>query len=106
MYSLMNEINRILSLFEKGYQGSPWIDVNLVDTLQAITAEQALKKIKKNSNSIWEITNHLISWRKSVLQRMQGMEVKAPSHNYFVQVETGSAAEWKKTLDELAVTQT
>ena len=102
----MNEINRILSLFEKGYQGSPWIDVNLVDTLQAITAEQALKKIKKNSNSIWEITNHLISWRKSVLQRMQGMEVKAPSHNYFVQVETGSAAEWKKTLDELAVTQT
>lgn len=101
----MKETKRIISLFEKGYAGSPWIDVNLTDTLRSITPEQALKKIKPSANSIWEITNHLISWRKNVLKRVQGEVIKTPSHNYFVNVKSGTKAEWKKTLDELAATQ-
>lgn len=101
----MKETKRIIHLFEKGYNGSPWIDVNLVDTLRSVTPEQALKKIKPTSNSIWEITNHIISWRKTVLKRVQGEVIKTPSHNYFIKVKSGSKADWKKTLDELAATQ-
>lgn len=101
----MKETKRIISLFEKIYEGSPWIDVNLVDTLRAITPEQALKKIRPSSNSIWEITNHIINWRKNVLRRVLGEVIKTPPNNYFVKVKSGTKADWKKTLDELAVTQ-
>ncbi len=102
----MQEAQRIIRLFEAGYNGSPWIDVNLVDTLQNISAAQALKKITPSSNSIWEITNHIINWRKNVLQRVQGKEIKTPSHNYFVVVKNGTKDEWQKTLEELTLTQT
>jgi uncharacterized damage-inducible protein DinB len=101
----VKEIQRISQLFEKGYNGSPWIDVNLLDTLHSISAEKALKKITPAANSIWEITNHLISWRKNVLQRIQGKEIKTPAHNYFLSVQNNSAADWEKTMDELAATQ-
>jgi uncharacterized damage-inducible protein DinB len=96
---------RIIKLFEAGYDGSPWIDVNLVDTLQAISATQALKKMSPSSNSIWEITNHIISWRENVLQRVKGKSIKTPAHNYFVAVTSGTNAEWQVTMKKLEATQ-
>ena len=102
---IMKESQRIINLFEKGYDGSPWIDVNLVDTLHSVSAEVVLKRLSPSSNSIWEITNHIISWRKNVLQRVQGNQLKTPSHNYFITVKKGTAAEWKKTLQELEASQ-
>lgn len=102
----MKETQHIIRLFEAGYDGSPWIDVNLVDTLQAISAVQALKKISPSSNSIWEITNHIISWRENVLQRVKGKSMKTPAHNYFVAVKNGTSADWQATLKKLEATQT
>ena len=52
----MNEPVRIVSLFNKLYNSNPWIDVNIVDTLSNLTADQATKKVLNNCNSIWEIT--------------------------------------------------
>ena len=101
----MKESQRIIKLFEKGYDGSPWIDVNLVDTLHSISAEQALKKITPASNSIWEITNHIISWRNNVLQRVKGKELKTPPHNYFTPVKKGTQTDWELTLQQLDATQ-
>jgi uncharacterized damage-inducible protein DinB len=101
----MKETQRLIRLFEAGYDGSPWIDVNLVDILQLVSAAQALKKTAPSSNSIWEITNHIISWRKNVLHRVKGKTIKTPAHNYFLAVKSSSSAAWKATLKELELTQ-
>jgi len=100
----MKESDRLISLFQKLYNGSPWIDVNLVSTLSKITASQAQKKALPNANSIWEIINHLISWRINVLQRMQGKQIKTPDNNYFEPVKDGSDTAWKETLHQLETT--
>jgi uncharacterized damage-inducible protein DinB len=100
----MKETQRIIQLFEKGYNGSPWIDVNLVDVLQEITPSQAIRKLYPDANSIWEITNHIISWRENVLERMQGVEVDTPGHNYFVPITKG-ASDWPTTLKKLEASQ-
>lgn len=100
----MQEIQRLIQLFEKGYNGSPWIDVNLVDVLQEVTPEQAIKKLYPDANSIWEITNHIISWRENVLQRVQGVEVNTPYHNYFIPIQKG-ASTWHQTLKKLEASQ-
>ena len=55
----MKEAERIIKLFEDLYNGSPWIDVNIVDTLKNITTNQAANKIIAERNSIWEIVNHV-----------------------------------------------
>lgn len=75
--------------------------MTLTGTLKNIPAEQAAKKMAPGRNSIWEIVNHLISWRLNVLQRVQGKVITTPGNNYFAAVKDVSETAWKKTLKEL-----
>jgi len=97
----MKEPQRILELFEDLYNGDPWLDVTLIGTLQHITADQAAQKKYPDRNSIWEITNHIISWRLNVLQRVQGIVTDTPEDNYFLPVADTSSEAWEKTIDRL-----
>lgn len=97
----MSETKRIQKLFNDLYHGSPWIDVTINGTLETITAQQASARPVANSNSIWEIVNHIISWRLNVLQRVQGKVIETPSHNYFTTIKDTTDAEWANTLQEL-----
>ena len=101
----MKETQRIIKLFEDGYNGSPWIDVNLVGTLSTISAEQAAKKVFANCNSIWEIANHIINWRINVLHRVKGEIIITPDSNYFTTVKDTSLTAWKNTLKQLEESQ-
>ena len=101
----MKETNRIAKLFEDLYNGSPWIDVTIMDTLKNISAEQAAKKVTPGRNSIWQIVNHMIAWRENVLLRIQGNEIVTPNNNYFTEIENISETEWQKVLERLENSQ-
>ncbi|MDI9355684.1 MAG: DinB family protein [Chitinophagaceae bacterium] len=101
----MTESKRLVTLFQNLYNGNPWIDVNIISSLQKLTAAQVSKRILPNCNSIWEITNHLICWKENVLQRLQGEIIKTPYHNYVQEIKSNSDEEWKNTLIQLEITQ-
>lgn len=101
----MKETKRIAKLFEDLYNGSPWIDVTVMDTLKNISAEQAAKKVIPERNSIWQIVNHIIAWRENVLLRVQGNEMLTPNNNYFTEIENISETQWQKELDRLSNSQ-
>ncbi|WP_348798881.1 DinB family protein [Flavobacterium adhaerens] len=101
----MSERKRILNLYQSIYNGNPWLEVTLVNTLKDITAEQAYRKTNPKLNTIWEIVNHLIQWRRNILRRMQGETITTPEHNYFVPILDPSEAAWEQSLQSLAKTQ-
>lgn len=101
----MNESQRIQSLFTDLYHGHPWLDVTLEDTLGRITPEQAAQRPIKDGNTIWEIVNHIISWRENVLKRVQGEVLQTPSNNYIERIEDQSDEAWRQTLVALETTQ-
>ena len=101
----MNESQKIIELFEDLYDGSPWIDVNIKDTLEELTPGQAAEKILQGRNSIWEIVNHLIHWRLNVLERMKGTRMTTPGNNYFTPVTDTSSDAWRNTLENLKHSQ-
>ncbi|WP_427874892.1 DinB family protein [Flavobacterium sp. MMS24-S5] len=101
----MSESKRISNLYQSIYNGNPWLEVNLDNTLKNVTAEQAYRKINPNLNTIWEIVNHLIQWRRNILERMQGEVIITPDHNYFVPVLDPSEAAWEQSLQTLAKSQ-
>jgi len=101
----MKETKRIAKLFEDLYNGRPWVDVTIMDTLKNISAEQSAKKIIPERNSIWQIINHMIAWRENVLLRVQGNEMITPNNNYFTQLEIISETEWQKALERLVNSQ-
>jgi len=102
----MKENELIIKLFEDLFDGSPWIDVTIMGTLKGISSKNASKKISVNQNSIWEIVNHLISWRLNVLQRVQGKVINTPRNNYFEPIIDSSPSAWERTLKELQDSQT
>jgi uncharacterized damage-inducible protein DinB len=85
----MSESKRISNLYQSIYNGNPWLEVTLADTLAEITANQA----------------YLIQWRRTILSRVQGEVVNAPDHNYFVPVLDSSEAAWEQSLQSLAKSQ-
>jgi uncharacterized damage-inducible protein DinB len=101
----MKENELVIRLFEKLFDGSPWIDVNLMDTLNSIDYKKASIKPQPDQNSIWEVVNHLINWRLNVLQRVQGKVIKSPDNNYFEPITAKSQAGWEKTLVKLKDSQ-
>ena len=101
----MKETQRIAALFEDLYDGTPWVDVTIAGTLKNISAKKAAAKPSPNRNSIWEIVNHVISWRDHALVRMQGKQMKQSETNYFSPVANTSAAEWKRTLKKFETSQ-
>lgn len=101
----MEKNTQLGKLFTNLYNGSPWLGVNLVETLSQISAEKAAKKIHPDRNSIWEITNHLISWRLNVLERVRGKSMVTPGHNYILPIGDASENAWKNTLKQLENSQ-
>ncbi len=101
----MKETKRIISLFEKLYEGNPWIDVNIAHTLRCISSQQASVRILDKSNTIWEIVNHMISWRLNVLKRISGRVIKTPDNNYFQPVTDKSGSAWLKTVEKYKDTE-
>ena len=99
------EKERIITLFEKLFNGDPWIDVTIMDTLEKLSGPQAASKALPQCNSIWEIVNHMISWRKNVLQRIQGKTLTTPTNNYFEPIADPSQEAWIKTLEAFQQTQ-
>ncbi|HUZ58560.1 MAG TPA: DinB family protein [Hanamia sp.] len=101
----MKETKRITKLFEDQYNGNPWIDVTIMGALRNITSEQASKKIAPGRNSIWQIVNHIISWRENVLLRVQGNIITTPNNNYFSEIADTSETAWQKALERLENSQ-
>lgn len=101
----MSETERIRSLFDKLYDGDPWLDISIVPTLSKLSAVQAAKRPLANCNTIWEIVNHMISWRLNVLRRVQGELMTTPQSNYVEPISDASETAWKKSRDNFEAAQ-
>lgn len=95
--SSFRDIKRFRKQLKVHYNGDPWIDITINKTLRSITAKQAAMKIGE-LNSIWQIVNHMISWRKALFGRIKDKPVSHPTDNYIWEVKDTSPAAWKKTI--------
>lgn len=94
----MREIEKIAALFEAFYQGDCWIGLNFQQAIKGIDAQKAANKKGEGHNSIWQLVNHLIYWRKTVIIRLQGVLGHPPMQDFY-QPEQLTASEWTRTLE-------
>lgn len=95
----------LIELFEDLFDGHPWLDVNIMHSLQRISYTAAPKKIFSNQNSIWEIVNHMIAWREMVLERINGKQLVSPENNFFAPITDTSEKAWRQTIDNFKLSQ-
>ena len=93
------EINRIVKLFEDLQHGDCWIGNNFKDTLHGITAAKAAATNPAGANSIWQLTNHIIYWRTTVVNRLTGSDNPPPFKDFLLPAELSDAG-WEQTLHD------
>lgn len=101
---MKTNINHVIKLLNDHFNGNPWIDVTILGELKKLSAKQAAYK-PGGLNSVWEIVNHMISWRKALIGRVMGKPVKYSDDNFFREVKDRSPEAWKKTIAELKKSQ-
>jgi len=95
----MTELQKITQLFSDLQKGECWIGLNLKDALTGINAETALYRRNENGNNIWQLVNHLIYWRKTVMIRLNGKE-EIPTMPDFYFPEERNEKLWQETVIE------
>ena len=97
-------INHLSKLLKDHFNGDPWIDVTVLGELSSVTAKQASIK-PEGMNSIWQIVNHMISWRKALITRVKGKAVKYSDNNFISEIKVKSPKAWKETINKFRKSQ-
>lgn len=101
----MKETEKIAALFEAFYEGECWIGLNFKQAIEGVDENLASKSMGEGYNSIWQLVNHLIYWRKTVLIRLQGISGH-PSIPDFYQPEHTNQQLWQALLLDFAEVHT
>ena len=90
---IMSESKRISNLYQSIYNGNPWLEVTLADTLKDVTAEQAYRKIKsKFKYNLGNCQSSYTMEKKYFEDVCREKQLLTPDHNYFVPVLDPSEA--------------
>lgn len=93
----MTEINRIVKLFTDLQHGDCWIGINFKEALQDVDAALAQKSLGNDTNSIWLLVFHLVYWRTTVINRLNG-SIDPPPFKDMSLPDILDEANWKQTL--------
>jgi uncharacterized damage-inducible protein DinB len=97
----MSELQRITDQLRRSWQGEAWSGPSVRDTLEEVTAFQAVQKPVNNAHSIWELVLHLTTWTNVARRRFQGeLFAVSEADDWPVVGETDESA-WRSALAKL-----
>ncbi len=95
----MNKKTILLNQMAANHNEPNWF-VPIDRALQGLTIEQAREK-PGDSNSIWEIVNHLIFWNERYLQRFKGNSPHQKVESNDETFENKNGQDWEAAKDQL-----
>lgn len=81
--------------------GDAWHGPSVMEALEGITAEQAIKHPLKNAHSVWEITLHITGWFRIMVQRFRGENPEVSRAIDWPEIPDKSEEAWAKAIDDL-----
>src|ERR1700733_11398346 len=102
------ELARIEKLLNNSWNGTMWHGDNVSNILAGIKWQKAFVKPGAGSHTIYELVQHMICWRKFVLENLKGnisYKVGLNSELDWPTKYEKNEANWKQTLTELEKNQ-
>jgi uncharacterized damage-inducible protein DinB len=98
----MNEISRITDQLQRTVEGNAWHGPAVLEVLQEVTTEQALKKPIAAAHNIWEIVLHITAWHLAVTQRLEGYQVELSKEEDWPPINNnGVKSSWNSAVNLL-----
>ena len=79
--------HELINQLQMMYHGVPWYGDSLAEKLNKIAEDEFDKRIDRNTHSIRELVEHMITWRNYVLEKLDGNE------DYDIELNSGE--DWK-----------
>jgi uncharacterized damage-inducible protein DinB len=93
------ETQKLVSLLKRSYDRGAWHGPSVKETLETITPEMSSLRLP-NTHSIIELVSHMTTWRKFVIQKLQGNDYKVTDEMNFP-----TQHNWGKAIEDLEETQ-
>jgi uncharacterized damage-inducible protein DinB len=97
----MTEIERIADQLDRAFDGDAWHGDPLMKILDGVAAAQAAAHPVKGAHSIWEIVNHLRTYRTIVPIRLSGKPRELTDSEDWPPVTDTSDNAWRNSLSDL-----
>ncbi|RFS19516.1 DinB family protein [Chitinophaga silvatica] len=97
----MSITEHLAKSLENLYRGEPWLGVTFTEQLSRVNAQQAIKTLDE-SNSIWQLVNHVIFWHQRVLRRIynEPLEQDGDLPDFYMPENHGEE-NWQHTIHRL-----
>jgi uncharacterized damage-inducible protein DinB len=96
----MNEVERILDLYDRAMNGDAWHGDPLWKILEDISAEQAARRVDPHTHTIWELVSHMMFWETEVCRRLNRLAARPPDELNFPAMPEAKAENWGHALAE------
>ena len=70
----MSEAATLAAMLKSVIDGPAWHGPSAMETIDAMSAEQARRKPIKGSHSVWEIAEHMIAWQEYAIRVVDGSQ--------------------------------
>ena len=101
----MSELEKITDQLQCAYAGTAWHGPSVLEALQGVTPEIALRRPISAAHNIWELTHHIGAWTDIPRRRLTGEVFEITQEINFPPVVATSEAAWLESLDRLAESQ-
>ena len=98
----MREMERMADQLQRAFHSNAWHGPALLEALAGVTAGDARRRPISNAHTIWELVQHLTSWKDIVTRRLAGERIDEVSPDRdWPPVTDPSDAAWGTTLQQL-----
>ena len=99
------ELPRIITMLQNAFDGSAWHGASVMDILNRVTPELAIKK-SKHIHRICELVSHMTTWRIYALKQLLGeYEYDVSQKENWKEFSTLDESTWVQTKRELVDSQ-
>jgi len=102
----MREMERMANQLQRAFECNAWHGPALMETLAGLTAADAQSRPIATAHTIWEMVQHLSTWKEIVARRLAGERIDDVTADVdWPAVADSSESGWAETLQHLRDTQ-
>ena len=98
---MSSEADRLVDQIRRAHAGDPWHGSPVIDILDGVTHDAAMRRPPNGAHSIWEIVLHMTGWRNEVARRATGEPAREPAGGDWPAVGDATPERWRAALAAL-----
>jgi len=100
------EVMRIVDQYDRAIEGNAWHGDPVWMILRSLKADQVFRRLRPQTNAIWELVAHMTFWETEVCHRLEGTSPPPDESLNFPLMPEATSENWRVALDRFRESNT